>query len=363
MRLLCIDVGSGTQDILLLDTAQPVENAVQMVLPSPTRLVGQRVMAATSRRQSILLTGGIMGGGACGSAVKKHLAAGLEAYATPDAARSFHDDLDKVAFWGVQIVSDDEASRLQPDIIIRTGDVDLDLLERGLAHWDVTLDVDAIAVAVLDHGAAPRGISQRIFRFEQMECLLRGHNALESFIFTPDDIPAYLTRMQAVVRDLGQRAPAVLMDTGAAAVLGASLDPVVARHPHRLTVNLGNSHTLAFLMTDSRVAGVFEHHTSLLTLEKLEAHLGRLSRGELVMEEIWNEGGHGSLSLGRCENPFITVTGPRRALMTPSKLSPHFAAPFGNMMLAGCFGLARAVAAKLPRWSEELQKTLSLKDS
>ena len=34
MRILAIDMGTGTQDILLFDSDKPVENNVKMVLPS-----------------------------------------------------------------------------------------------------------------------------------------------------------------------------------------------------------------------------------------------------------------------------------------------------------------------------------------
>ena len=86
MRLLCLDIGSGTQDILLLDTKQPVENAVQLVLPAPTVLVAQGIEKATARGEPIVLTGSTMGGGACTSALRDHLKAGLQAYATQEAA-------------------------------------------------------------------------------------------------------------------------------------------------------------------------------------------------------------------------------------------------------------------------------------
>ena len=36
MRILAIDVGTGTQDILLFDSSQPIENAFQLIMPSPT---------------------------------------------------------------------------------------------------------------------------------------------------------------------------------------------------------------------------------------------------------------------------------------------------------------------------------------
>ena len=61
MRILCLDIGSGTQDILLLDTSQRAENSIQMVLPSPTVLVASKIGEATSRHERLILIGETMG--------------------------------------------------------------------------------------------------------------------------------------------------------------------------------------------------------------------------------------------------------------------------------------------------------------
>lgn len=360
MRLLCLDIGSGTQDVLLLDTARLMENAIQLVLPSPSLLVAQKIEAATGRGDSVAFIGDTMGGGACTGALKKHLGAGLKAYAIPEAARTFSDDLSEVASWGVQLVSQDEADRLKSDTVIRMRDIALEVLEKALLCWDIRLAPDVIAVAVLDHGAAPPGESDRVFRFRHLERLLRENNTLESFILTPAELPDYLTRMHAVARSIEGKMPLVLMDTGAAAGLGASLDKNVAAHSYRLAVNVGNSHTLAFHLSGSRVLGLFEHHTSLLSLSRLENLVEKLVSGELRSADIQEDGGHGALVLETGESPFVSATGPRRELLAHSQLNPCFAAPFGNMMLVGCFGLARAVALKLPEWREELERALVL---
>ena len=63
MRILAIDIGTGTQDILLFDTATEVENCLQMVMPSPTVLVARQIRDAAARGQDVLLTGTLMGGG------------------------------------------------------------------------------------------------------------------------------------------------------------------------------------------------------------------------------------------------------------------------------------------------------------
>ncbi len=358
MRLICLDIGSGTQDVLLLDTEQSVENAIQMVLPSPTVLVAQKIKAATARGDPIALVGETMGGGPSTHALKRHLEAGFKVYATPPAARSFSDYLERVASWGVQLVSSDEVASLNVDTLIRMEDINLEVMERALSCWDIRFVPDVVSVAVLDHGAAPAGESQRLFRFRQLEQMLKQRSTLESFIFTPAEIPDYFTRMQAVARSLDRKVPLVLMDTGASAVLGASLDKVVASHRHHLAVNLGNSHALAFLLDGSRVLGLFEHHTMRLSQAKLEELWGKLVSGGLGLREVWEDGGHGSLSLETGETPFLVATGPRRALLDSSSLGPYFAAPFGNMMLAGCFGLAKAVAIKFPEWRDEIEKAL-----
>ncbi|MBI2830241.1 MAG: DUF1786 domain-containing protein [Chloroflexi bacterium] len=357
MRALCFDIGSGTQDILFLDTAQPAENAVQLVLPAPTVLVARKIEAATVRRQPVVLVGETMGGGACTGALRAHLDAGLKVYATENAARTFSDDLDKVKSWGVTFISEDEATRIS-GAVIEMKDIDLPELERALSHYEVKFNPDVLAVAVLDHGAAPPGQSERLFRFQYLERRLRENNSLERLVLTPPELPDFLTRMQAVVRTVAGKFPLVIMDTGPAAVLGALLDKEVASHPERVCVNLGNSHTLAFSLKDISVLGLFEHHTSALSLSRLEALIDGLVSGKLSLNEVWQEGGHGALVLEKTKPSFVAATGPRRALLSGSRLKPYLAAPFGSMMLAGCFGLARAIAIKLPQYREELEKTL-----
>src|SRR5262249_34050973 len=112
MQILTVDVGTGTQDVFLFDSDREVENCFKLVLPSPTVVVADRIRAATAARQRLVLEGVTMGGGPSHWAAMDHVRAGLETFATPDAARTFDDDLDVVAEMGIQIVSDDEGIRL-----------------------------------------------------------------------------------------------------------------------------------------------------------------------------------------------------------------------------------------------------------
>ena len=120
-------------------------------------IVHRRLGEATRRGQAVLLSGVTMGGGPSAWAAEEHLRAGLAVYATPDAARSFNDDLEEVAAMGVRVVSEDEARRL-PDAVLRLElrDFDFDAIARSLEQFGVSLeDLAAVAVAVFDHGNSP----------------------------------------------------------------------------------------------------------------------------------------------------------------------------------------------------------------
>src|SRR5713101_2720633 len=103
-RILAIDIGAGTMDVLLHDPAQPMENAVQLVLPSATAIVGKKIAAAREAGRDVFLHGNLMGGYHTTNAVWRHLEAGLKVYATERAAGTVHDDLDLLRRKGVQIV-------------------------------------------------------------------------------------------------------------------------------------------------------------------------------------------------------------------------------------------------------------------
>src|SRR5438270_12740825 len=112
MQILTVDVGTGTQDVLLFDAERELENCFKLVMPSPTMVIADRIRRATAAQRKLVLSGVTMGGGPSHWATMDHVRAGLETFATPDAARTFDDDLAAVAEMGIQVVSDDEAMRL-----------------------------------------------------------------------------------------------------------------------------------------------------------------------------------------------------------------------------------------------------------
>ena len=76
-RILAIDIGAGTMDVVVHDPAQPMENAVQLVLPSATAILGRRIERAREERRAVFLHGNLMGGYHTTNAVWRHLEAGL----------------------------------------------------------------------------------------------------------------------------------------------------------------------------------------------------------------------------------------------------------------------------------------------
>ncbi len=360
MKILAIDIGTGTQDILLFDSQTEVENCLQMIMPSPTLLVAQQIRAATQRGEDVLLTGTIMGGGPSQWAANDHLRAGHRVFATPSAAQSFNDDLTEVERTGIRVVSEDEATRLSKVQRIEMRDVDLKAIRRAFAAFGVRLEFDALAVAVFDHGNAPPGYSDRLFRFDFLAERLRAFNSPAALAFMRDQIPARLTRMQAVADSVNASVPLLMMDTAPAAVLGALEDERVRVHRQMIIANVGNFHTLAFRFSDGAITGVFEHHTGELEPVKLENLITQLAAGTLTHEAVFNSQGHGALLFDARAQPLdhLVVVGPRRAMLLHSALQPYFATPYGDMMLAGCFGLVRAYAMLNPNVAPEINRAL-----
>ena len=91
----------------------------------------------------------------------------------------------------------------------------------------------------------------------------------------------------------------------------------------------------------------------------------RLADGTLTNEEVFNTSGHGALILNNAVRngvnkalPFLAVTGPRREMLRGSALHPYEATPHGDMMLAGCFGLLRALADHEPSMASLIEASL-----
>jgi uncharacterized protein (DUF1786 family) len=347
MRIMALDVGTGTQDALLYDDAMVIENSTKMVLPSQTTIVANRVKAATAKGCGLFLYGETMGGGPSSAAVRAHVNSGYPTFATPLAAKTLNDDLSRVRSWGVKIT---DTSPRDDYHQIELKDVDVPALRVAFGQFDVDVPTGC-AVACQDHGES-RG-SNRLFRFEHLKNLIERGGQIADFTYFDGKVPRYLTRLRAVYRTLKKEGmkKIVLMDTGPAAIFGALFDEVTGRHADQpqVIVNLGNGHTLAAMLYQRQVVGMFEHHTAVMDTQKIDYLLSSFMDGNLTQERVFNDGGHGcyidrigfdEINRAHRERGFhLTVIGPQRAIMRESRLNPHFAVPGGDVMLAGCFGL------------------------
>jgi uncharacterized protein (DUF1786 family) len=360
MRILALDIGTGTQDILLFDSSRTIENCIKMVMPAPTVIAADRIRRATEAGKPLALTGVNMGGGPVTQAITDHVRAGLPVYATVEAATTFDDDMEIVKSMGVSLLSADEIEALKRAARVELRDLDLDMVRRSLDSFEAGSEWDAVAVAVFDHGDSPPGYSDRKFRFDHLRRQLeQGDRQLTEFCYLWHEVPEYMTRMAAVAECAEPATPLLLMDTAEAAVLGALEDRRVASAQCKVVANLGNDHTLAFHLHGSRIQGLFEHHTGELTPQKLESYLRGLTRGELDGQRVWEDHGHGAITLDGGEDiGFLSATGPLRHMLEGSTLQPYFAVPYGDMMLAGAFGLVRAWAEKHEPWRDEISHAL-----
>jgi len=335
MRILAIDIGAGTQDILLFDSREKAENCISFVLPTPSKFFAQKLKMIEGH---VYIHGDTIGGGSLGRAILRHLQKEYRVVMEASAAYSIRNDLDEVKSMGIEVGKKPEIDHFQ-ELEIR--EIDLLLFEKFLSNFGEDLQVDVVAIAVQDHGVSPKGVSDRAFRFQNMERMLLRDNRPQTFHFLEDSIPDHYLRMKSAVAAVKRSSTVrvLVMDTAFSAILGCLEE---ATGPS-LIVNVGNGHTIAALLVEKRIEGLYEHHTHELTPEKMEHDLRLFVRGELERKKVFKENGHGAVTLKRLPGVFpVIVTGPNRDLFRKTSFKFIYAAPGGNTMMTGPMGLVRA---------------------
>ena len=194
MKILAIDIGAGTQDILLFDSERKIENCTSLVLPTPSRIFAERLKGIEG---DVYIRGDTIGGGSLTQAILDHLKKGHRVVMEESAAYSIRNDLDEVKSMGIEVGTEPESNHFQK---LGIQEIDLPLLQNFLSSFGEDIKMDVIAIAVQDHGVAPEGVSDRAFRFENMERMLRKDNRPETFQFSEDSIPAHFLRMRSAVK-------------------------------------------------------------------------------------------------------------------------------------------------------------------
>jgi uncharacterized protein (DUF1786 family) len=342
MKILAIDVGSGTQDIMLYNTDESIENSPKLVMPSPTKIIADRI---SKFEGDLFIKGETMGGGPINKAVKDHLNRGNKVFMTENAARTIRDDLNFVRSLGIEIVSPWKIEKYKNLTEIELKDVDLDAIGGSLSKFDVDPHFDFLGVAVQDHGFM-EGMGDRNFRFMKIREKLDVPKRPEEFAYF-GSAPDYFTRINAVFRAFKEYNTAV-MDSKFASICGATCDRDVKGLKKFIAMDIGNGHTLAAAFDRGKISGVFEHHTRKMTPDKIEMFVGKLADGSITHEEVHEDHGHGAWSLKPIDDfEAIVATGPRRKVLEKTDFNVHYAAPAGDVMMTGPVGLIKAIKSNI----------------
>lgn len=162
MRILAIDVGTGTQDIMIYDTEKELENSIKLVLPSPHLYISQQMREIEN---DIYFKGEIMGGGKIKRSILEHMDKGYNVVMESTCARTIRDDLNQVKDIGIEIA--DGTKDYKDYTKITMGDINITKLSEFLLGYDLEFDFDKIAIAVQDHGYN-ENMGDRDFRFEKI---------------------------------------------------------------------------------------------------------------------------------------------------------------------------------------------------
>jgi uncharacterized protein (DUF1786 family) len=344
-KFLILDIGAGTMDVLYYDEASEI--SYRAVVKSPMLHLAEK---AQMLHGSLLVTGCEMGGGHI-SKVLRERAKESEVIMTVSSAATIHHDLEKVKSWGIRLIEDTAADDFRLNkkynhLVI--GDLEVDRLKEIVNGFGVPFEFDVVGICAQDHGVPPEGVSHLDYRHSIFAASLNEKPFPHALLYKNDEIPAVFNRLTSIAK--GAKALQVdevyVMDSGMAAILGASMDIQARAAKKVLILDVATSHTLGAAIEGKEIAGFFEYHTSDITLQRLETLLVGLAEGKLHHKQILREGGHGAFIrkvLGYGDVAIIVATGPKRGLVQKSHLPIVMGAPFGDNMMTGTVGVLEAI--------------------
>ena len=344
-RFLLLDIGAGTMDVLYYDSGADLH--YKSVVKSPVRTVAEAIERTTG---NLVVTGWEMGGGPVTDALRKR-AEQAQVTMSASAAATLHHNPDVVQGWNIDIVSEADAKKLarQPEYSpLILADIEPARIEQIVAGFGVDCAFDVVGVCAQDHGVPPEGVTHLDYRHHLFRNMLDENPYPHAVLFSSRDVPATMNRLSCIARCAEQlpTREVFVMDSGMAAILGASLDLRAVRCERVLVLDIATSHTVGAALEKGVLFGFFEYHTRDITLNRLEVLLRELADGKLTHEQILSEGGHGAYirnAYGFHSTEVIIATGPQRRLLKKAGLPISFGAPFGDNMMTGTVGLLEAV--------------------
>jgi uncharacterized protein (DUF1786 family) len=251
-RILTVDVGAGTMDVLYLDTRRSEQ------------------FKAVARTSDVVMS--------------------------LSASPTVHHDLDRVRSAGIRVLEDEAAeamAREDSHSVIEFGDLSIDRLREIVGGFDVPFSFDVVGICAQDHGVPSDGDSHLDHRHRHFRTVLDATPFPHAFLHHTEDLPPDMSRLRSIAES-ARSVPAdevYIMDSGMAAILGASMDPRVQRRKNALVLDIATSHTVAAALQGEELIGFFEYHTADITLERLETLLVDLANGDLSHARILTEGG------------------------------------------------------------------------
>ena len=344
-RFLTIDIGAGTMDLLYYDRTSGLH--YKAVVKSPVQYLAEK---AAALKGDLLITGVEMGGGPVSRVLRERAESGKVVMSLSSAA-TVHHNPERVRSRGIDVVPDGEAEALRREKAyshLELADLDMTRLRQIIEGLGIPFSFDVVCICAQDHGIAPEGMSHLDYRHNLFANSLRDDPFPHSLLYRHNQIPATFSRLKSIAQCAATLTTdeIYVMDSGMAAILGASLDPSSRSKKRLMVLDVATSHTVGAALEDGEILGFFEYHTHDITLERLENLLVGLAEGELSHKEILGEGGHGAYirsHFGFRNTEILVATGPKRGLIEGSRLPFMPGAPLGDNMMTGTAGLLEAV--------------------
>lgn len=344
-RHLILDIGAGTMDVLFYDSESELH--YKAVVKSPVQHIAEQAATLTG---DLLVTGNEMGGGPISNVLKQH-AQKAEVVMSVSSAATLNHDVQKVRSWGIKVIEDSEVEDFSGTgkySSLTLGDLQLERLKTIVKGFGVPFSFDVAGICAQDHGVPPEGVSHLDFRHRIFKKSLDANPVPQALLYEADEIPTTMNRL-ASISQIAKMLPAdeiYVMDSGIAAIIGASMDQTANLKDKILILDVATSHTLGAALEGQEIAGFFEYHTRDITLGRLETLLHELAEGRLSHDKILEEGGHGAYTrknIGFDAAEIILAVGPKRMLVQDSRLPIAFGAPLGDNMMTGTVGVLEAI--------------------
>ena len=349
MKLFILDIGAGTMDVLYYDSDSGIH--YKAVSRSPVLNMAEKVALLQG---DIIVTGTEMGGGILSSALKER-ALKNRVIMSRSASATINHDIKKVKSLGIEIIEDKEAEELKNNrgySNLDISDLETDRIEDIVKGMGIPFSFDVVGICAQDHGMPPSGMSHLDYRHNIFKAILDENPYPHGLLYGNDEIPETMNRLKSIAGRAGLL-PAdniYVMDSGMAAILGASMDPSARRKEKIIVLDIATSHTVGAALAGGKIYGFFEYHTRDISLERLESLLVDLAEGTLEHEKILEEGGHGAYirdMFGFRSAEIIVATGPKRSLINNSRLSITLGAPLGDNMMTGTTGVLEAISRRM----------------